>query len=137
MPDLSQRTLAYVMDVLESLTPEDADTFPVRQKFWQTMLFKWGFPDWLISYAVGKSHNWTTIIRDLYSRRVEDGGGYHVPQTLVESMLRKLTAMAITESGETEEASQLRRSLQLDGFDVSLGKTIPIEGPISVTEERS
>ena len=54
MPDLSQRTLAYVMNVLESLTPEDADTFPLRQRFWQQMLFKWGFPVWLIEYAIEK-----------------------------------------------------------------------------------
>jgi hypothetical protein len=52
-------------------------------------------------------------------------------------MLKNLTAMAITESEDTEGVRQLRRSLQLDGFDVSNGKTVPMEGPISVTEEKS
>ncbi len=131
MPDLSQRTLAQVMKVLESLTPEDADTYPLRQQFWQQMLFKWDFPAWLIDHATGTSHNWIRIIRDLFAGQVD------VPQILQESMLRRLAAMAITESEDTEEARQLRRSLQLDGFDVSDGKTVPIEGPISVTEEKS
>jgi len=66
-----------------------------------------------------------------------DHGLYHIPQVLQESMLKRLAAMAITESEDTEEARQMRRSLQLDGFDVSDGKTVPIEGPISVTEEKS
>jgi len=119
------------MKVLESLTPEDADTYPLRQQFWQQMLFKWDFPAWLIDHATGTSHNWIRIIRDLFAGQVD------VPQILQESMLRRLAAMAITESEDTEEARQLRRSLQLDGFDVSDGKTVPIEGPISVTEEKS
>ena len=38
MPDLSQRTLAHVMTVPENLIPEDADTYPLRQKFWQQTL---------------------------------------------------------------------------------------------------
>jgi hypothetical protein len=141
MPDLSQRTLAHVMTVLESLTPEDADTYPLRQKFWQQMLFKWGFPDWLIDYAIGASHNWTAIIRDLFAGKVTQKMSghvlYHIPQRLQESMLNRLAAMAVTESEDSEEAQQLRRSLQLDGFDVSDGKTVPIEGPVSVTQEKS
>jgi hypothetical protein len=140
MPDLSQRTLAHLMQVLESLTPEDADTFPLRQKFWQQILFKWGFPAWMIDYAVAKSHNWIAIIRHLFAGEVTERTGnslYHVPQVLQESMLKRLAAMAITESDDTDEARQLRHSLQLDGFDVSDGKTVPLEGPISITEERS
>jgi hypothetical protein len=140
MPDLSQRTLGHLMQVLENLTPEDADTYPQRQKFWQQMLFKWGFPSWLIDYAVGKSHNWTAIIRHLFAGEVTERTGnsiYHIPQTLQESMLKRLTAMGITEADDTEEARQLRHSLQLDGFDVSDGKTVPLDGPVSITEERS
>jgi hypothetical protein len=124
MPDLSQRTLAYVMQVLESLTPEDADTFPLRQRFWQQMLFKWGFPKWLIEYSIGTSHNWTATIQDLYGGRVTE-----IPQILVDQTLKRLAAMAITEAEDSEATSELRRSLQLDGFDVSAGKTVPIEGP--------
>jgi hypothetical protein len=128
------------MDVLETLTPEDADNYSRRQDFWQKMLFKWGFPGWLINYASGASQNWTGIIRDLFEGRVTEPlgqGVYHIPREIQEQMLRRLSAMAITESEDTDDSYQLRLSLQLDGFDVNDGKTVPIDGPISVTEEKS
>lgn len=141
MPDLSQRTLAHVMRVLGELVPEDANTYPLRRDFWKQLLFQWGFPNWLIEGAAGLGFDWTTIIRDLFEGRMKEQTGqyttYLIPQILQHSVLNKLTAMAITESEETEETHRLRRSLQLDGFDVSDGKTVPIEGPVSVTEEKS
>ncbi len=141
MPALSQRTLAHVIKVLRALPSEDADTFPLIRQFWQELLFKWGFPPWLIDHASGSSFNWVKIIRDLFAGEVtqkqEGGAIYHIPRILQESMLNRLTVMAITESEASVDRDQLRRSLQLDGFEVSKGKTIPIEGPVSVTEERS
>jgi hypothetical protein len=98
-----------------------------------------GFPDWLIDEGLHRSFNWTTIIRNVYKGRFmkRTGSFFEIPPIIQDSMLKRLTAMAVHESEDTEEARQLRRSLQLDGFDVSAGNLVPIEGPISITEERS
>jgi hypothetical protein len=139
MPELSQRTLAHVMKVLKTLTPEDADTYPLSRDFWQQTLFRWGFPEWLIDEGTHQSFNWTAVIRNIYKGRFmkRTGSIFEIPLIIQESTLKKLTAMAVTESEDTEEVRQLRRSLQLDGFDVSDGETIRTEGPISITEEKS
>jgi hypothetical protein len=139
MPELSQRTLAYVMKVLDGLTPEDADTYPLRREFWERKLFEWGFPEWLIDEGTHQSFNWTPVIRKVHKGRFmkRTGSVFEIASLVQDSMLKRLAALAITESEDTEELSQLRRSLQLDGFDVSAGKTVSIEGPISITEEKS
>ena len=45
---------------------------------------------------MGKSHNWTTIIRDLFAGKVtQEGAGqglYQIPQRLQESILNRLAA---------------------------------------------
>jgi hypothetical protein len=40
VPELSQRTLASVMRVLDSLPPEGADTYPLLRKYWEQLLFE-------------------------------------------------------------------------------------------------
>jgi hypothetical protein len=141
MPDLSHRTLAHVMKVLGSLVPEKADTYPRRRELWQQMLFKWGFDEWLIDNASKSSYDWTTLIRELFAgkakARIRRGLPFIVPLPIQKSILKKLAAMAITESEDTEDARELRRNLELDGFDVVHGDIVPIEGPISVTEEKT
>lgn len=137
MPELSQKTLAHVMQVLDSLLPEDADAFPLLRKYWETILFEWGFPDWFIKYAGGSSYNWTKVIRDLYTGSASAIAAHHAPGVLQESMLIRLTAMAMTASKQTPAKEQLRRSLQLDGFEVNDGKVQSIQGPVSITEEQN
>lgn len=140
MPDLSQRTLAHVMRVLSAIVPQGIYTSRSKEIFWQQKLFEWGFPKWLIDYAEECIFEWTSIIRDLFDGKVWErtsSGSHSIPRIVQASMLKRLTALAITESGQTEEVRQLRRSLQLDGFDVEDGETIPIDGPISVVEEKS
>jgi len=53
------------MKVLGGLPPDDVDTFTLLRDFWQQMLFKWGFPPWLIEYVTGSHFNWTKVIRYL------------------------------------------------------------------------
>jgi hypothetical protein len=145
VPDLSQRTLAHAMKVLESLVPQDAQTQFFRGKFWQQKLFGWDFPPWLIDYAEKKHYDWVDIIRDLHGGGVTQwlaGTLDYVPRVLQESMLIKLTAMAMSEEAEDPEDSagdqeRLRLSLLLDGFEVSQAKVVSVEGPISITKEKS
>jgi hypothetical protein len=138
--ELSQRTLANVMKVLPSLTPEDADTHYLISQFWQQKLFEWGFPGWLIDHVVDRNFNWTTIVRDLFGGKVVAGHGnssYFVPQNIQESMLNTLTAMAFSESEDYVEKESLRLSLQLDGFEVADSKLASVQGPISISKEQN
>ncbi|HWW16890.1 MAG TPA: hypothetical protein VN310_19675 [Candidatus Dormibacteraeota bacterium] len=52
-------------------------------------------------------------------------------------MLKRLTSLAASESEDLVEKEQLRLSLLLDGFEVSRDEIVSIEGPISVTKEKS
>jgi hypothetical protein len=127
------------MKVLALLPPEDADTGQLIQEFWEQLLFEWGFPSWLIDHVIERHFNWTKIIRDLYGAEVVAGHGdksYVVPSLLQGSMLKRLTALAMTESENTVERERLRRSLQLDGFEISERELAPAEGPISIAQEK-
>jgi hypothetical protein len=128
------------MKALREIAAEDVDTDYLRHQFWQQMLFKWGFPPWLIDHAAEKRYDWTRIIRDLHSGKVAQwikGMLQYVPQVLQESILIKLTAMAMEESDQSVDTEALRLSLLLDGFEMSQGKMLRAEGPVSVTKERS
>lgn len=115
MPELSQRTLGKVIRVLSGLLPEDADTFPLMRDFWREKLFEGGFPDWLIEGAAIRSFNWALIIPALYSGKFKTDSDVAVPAAIAHQILR--------------------RSLQLDGFDVASGGMRPLDGPVSVEEE--
>lgn len=128
------------MKVLESLVPEDADTQFFRREFWQQKLFEWGFPPWLIDHVAGKNYDWVRIIRDLHGGHVTEWHKsylYHVPRSDQVAMLIKLTAMAMEESEESVDQERLRLSLLLDGFEVSRGKLVSVEGPVSIAKEKS
>lgn len=134
------------MKVLEGLLPEDADTAFLRRQFWAAKLFEWGFPPWLIDYASEANFDWIRIIRDLYggcvTHKVETSTATtinYVPQFLQESMLKRLTAMAMTEDSDESagDRERLRLSLLLDGFEVSQGKMTSVEGPVNIAEEKS
>lgn len=137
MPELSRRTLAHVMRVLDSLLPEDADNFQLSRKYWETILFEWSFPNWFIKYAGGSSYNWTKVIREVHDRSMSAVASHHAPAVLQETMLARLTAMALSESEDTPEREQLRRSLQLDGFEIADKKLRSIQGPVSISEEQN
>ena len=125
--------------MLASLSPEYADTRHEIQEFWEQLLFEWGFPAWLIDHVIDRHFNWTTIIRDLYGDQVIAGRGNNsqfVPQAIQESMLKRLTAMAMTESDDTVERERLRLSLQLDGFEISERELATVQGPISIAKEK-
>lgn len=139
MPALSQRTLARVIVALDEMLPDSADTFPLMRNFWRTTLFGSGFPNWLIQFVLKRSWNWSVIIPELFAGRVEtaDYDNVVVPELLCHQMLRNLTVLAFSESKTRTTQEGLRLSLQLDGFDISGENFRPIDGPVSVEEEKS
>jgi predicted nucleotide-binding protein len=120
MPKLSNETLAHTMEILEALPPEGVDTFVLQRSFWERMLFKWGFPPWLIDHVIGAHWNWSKIIRDLFAGAVKErqsgGVSYPIPPQLQEDMLTKLTALALSEAPNTLDLRPLRQSLRQDGM---------------------
>lgn len=132
MPELSQRTLANVMRVLDSLPPKDVDSYPLMRKFWDQLLFGWGLPPWVFKVLTEQYYDWTTIIRRLHAGELA-----FVPKASQQSLLKRLTTMAMVESHDTPQKERLRLSLQLDGAAVVLGELTPIQGPVSLTQEQN
>jgi len=137
MPGISQRTLAKVIAVLSEMLPRDADTFPLMRDFWRTKLFEWGFPDWLTNHFISRGMNWSVVIPDLFKVNVKTKDGVPVASVLCNSMLLRLTVAAYEESKSGPAKENLRRSLQLDGYEVGAGKIGSIDGPVSIEEEGS
>ncbi len=137
MPDISQRTLGQVIPALNAILPGDADTFPLMRDFWRAKLFEWGFPRWLLDEVLGRSINWSAIIPDLFEGEITTKGHVTVGHALCHQMLRRLTVLAFVESKSQSTKERIRLSLQLDGFDVSNQELKPIDGPVSVEEEKS
>jgi hypothetical protein len=137
MPELSQRTLGKVITALTAVLPGEADTFPLMRDFWRAKLFEWGFPPWLIDFVLARSMNWSAIIPELFEGTVRTKDHVSVGYALCHQMLRKLTALAFDESKNRSTQERIRLSLQLDGFDVSKQELKPIDGPVSVEEEKS
>jgi hypothetical protein len=114
------------------------------------LLYAKNFPDWFVIHATQQySWDWTAMLIEL--RRgtfffVQDITGWQ--QTIVtdhaglspedaklwgEAYIQKLAAFATTLAG----SEGLRRSLQLDGFEVDKDrlKLVPLEGPVSAQQE--
>lgn len=137
MPEISQRTLEKVILALGEMLPGSADTFPLMADFWRTKLFGAGFPDWLVQYVLRRGRNWSLIIPELYAGRVETANHVPVPKLLCHQMLRNLTVLAFSESKNPSTKEAIRLSLQLDGFEMENTNLRPIDGPVSVEEEKS
>jgi hypothetical protein len=137
MPELSQRTLGRVIKALTAMMPDDADTFPLMRDFWRTKLFERGLPSWLIDFVLAKGMNWSVVIPELFAGTVKTADHVPVSYALCHQMLRHLTVIAFEESKNRATKEAIRLSLQLDGFDVSKDKLRPIDGPVSVEEEKN
>ncbi len=137
MPELSQRTLEKVILALGEMLPDHADTFPLMADFWRTKLFGSGFPDWLIQLVLKRSRNWSVIIPELFAGSIKTSENVPVGPFLCHQMLRKLAVLAFSESRSRPTKEGLRLSLQLDGFEVGDAGLRPIDGPVSVEEEKS
>lgn len=144
MPEISQRTLGKVITALTAMEPAETYAFSLVQDFWRTKLFERGFPGWLIDFVLGKSMNWSVVIRELFEGTVKThkpfGFAYaeiEVGRTVCHAMLPRLTVMAFEEPQNQPIQEAIRLSLQLDGFDVSQEQLRPIDGPVSVEEEKS
>jgi len=137
MPELSQRTLGKVITALGEMLPSYLDSFPDIANFWRTKLFEAGFPDWLIQFVLDRSSNWSKIIPELFEGRVRISRRVMVGHALCHQMLRKLTLLAFSETPSRSTQEAIRLSLQLDGFDAGKEDLKPIDGPVSIEEEKS
>lgn len=135
MPELSTRTLEKVISVLDALVPSDDYGFGELGNFWRTKLFGAGFPPWFVELVQNCHTDWSIVIPSLYNGEAATRHERVGPQ-LSDQMLRKLTVFAFQESDEGTREN-LRLSLQLDGFEVSQENLTPIDGPISVEQEKS
>src|SRR5271165_6940999 len=135
MPEISQRTLGKVIPALNEL-PSSARTTLELRNFWRTKLFKYGFPEWLCDFAQDQSLNWAVIIPELFAGEVRKDG-YMVGGYLCQQQLPRLTVLALTESKNQAIKDSIRLSLQLDGFDIGKDGIRPIDGPISIDQEKS
>jgi hypothetical protein len=138
MPSLSQSTLGRVATALARLYSQDqqASVF-FSTDYWRNKLFERGFPDWLRQFVLDKSHNWTVIIPELFEGRVKDRDNYYVGVAVCHAVLRKLAVVAYDDTKNQATKDAIRLSLQLDGFEVAAGALRPIDGPVSVNEEKS
>ena len=137
MPGISQRTLAKIITALTEMLPRDADTFPLMRDFWRTKLFELGFPDWLTDYFISRKMNWSLVIPDLFKGALTIRDGTVVGSVLCNAMLVRLTTTAYDESKDRSAKENIRRSLQLDGYEVGGGEINSIDGPVSVEEEKT
>ena len=119
------------------MLPPEAISFPQMRDFWRTKLFERGFPDWLRDFVLDKKMNWSVIITELFAGRVVGRSGHYVGEFLCQEMLPRLTVMAFEESKDRSTREAILRSLQLDGYDVSNAQLRPIDGPVSIEEEKS
>jgi|HubBroStandDraft_6_1064221.scaffolds.fasta_scaffold08611_4 hypothetical protein len=119
MAELSQKTLGGVIKLLSELPPNEAATFPLVQDFWRQKLFEWGLPNWFIRYGADKRFNWTIIVPDMFSGFPKFSGTQDiVPETLRNTCLLRLTAIALKETRNQRQGDELRLSLQSDGFKI-------------------
>jgi len=119
------------------MPPEWADNYYEMGNFWRQKLFEWGFPAWLIQGAKERNFNWTFIVPDLFSGQFSTDAFGTVPRFSTESALRKFTALALSEVQEPRERESLRLALQLDGFEIENNELRPLDGPVSVEQEKS
>lgn len=141
MKQLSQRTLVRMMEAIWKMS--------IDTHVWSRLLYEKDFPDWFVTHCeIHYIYDWDHILRDLRSTR------FVFPQTsyfgfgnilereflsesearaLGEAALQRLAALLATR----QEGGSVRRSLELDGFDVNAEKLtlVPLEGPISQQEE--
>jgi hypothetical protein len=145
MPDkrVSQKTVAELIRALEDYSRHGTDLDDYR-----LFLYEHNFPEWFISQA-GQTYewDWTEILL-----AVRKGSffwvspfGWHEAnitgkqlgpseqQALGECLIERLAALATT----LPRGEPVRRSLQLDGFDVDTERLLlgPLEGPVSVKAE--
>jgi hypothetical protein len=137
MPGISQRTLAKVITALTTMLPRDAVTFPLMRDFWLTKLFEWGLPEWLTDYFISHKMNWSLVIPDLFKGALTIRDGTVVGSVLCNAMLVRLTTTAYDESEDRSAKENIRRSLQLDGYEVGGGEINSIDGPVSVEQEKT
>jgi hypothetical protein len=97
MPELSQRTLGYVRDVLDEMEPEELDTPLELRKFWKRKLFDAGFPQQFIDIVATYQFDWAEIIPDLYSGkfgpRNQSANAYADPSGIGKEFLNKAGAI--------------------------------------------
>lgn len=133
-PDLSQRTLGILREILEGMQPEDIITPYENRKFWKDALFDFGFAKAIIDMASTYDFHWSDIIPDLYVGKFGDKNSHFsnvLPPHFCEQTLKQLLAFALHCNRGTPQAEELLRSLAADGFELEarsgLDSSVPAE----------
>jgi hypothetical protein len=141
MPEVSQRTFGKLIEALSTMYAAHKVSSTVRfndpMAFWRTKLFEYQFPEWL-SKVVGEwSADWTSVVPQIRSGVVVSYKEINIGTTIGYSILLRLIAMVLQEPNHPNLIEQLRRSLQLDGFDFANQQLLPIDTPISAENEKN
>jgi diguanylate cyclase (GGDEF)-like protein len=135
MPELTQRTLGLVRDVLFEMEPEETLIASERSNFWKQELFDAGFPQAFIDVAKSYDFRWTDIIPSLYTAKFGEQNVHFstlIPPTLCEQFLKKLVVLAVNASLDTPLGERLRESLSDDGVDTNA--SVQTETPAELTK---
>jgi hypothetical protein len=141
MPEVSQRTFGKLIEALSMMYAAHKVSSTCRfdgpMAFWRTKLFEYEFPEWL-SRAVGAwSADWTSVVPQICNGVVITDKKIEIGNTIGYSILVRLVAMVLQESNHSNLIEQLRRSLQLDGFDFANKQLLPIDSPVSAENEKN
>lgn len=139
MPELSPRTIGLARDVLREMEPSDTYLAVERKRFWKDALFDFGFAPLFIDVAAQYGFDWSEIMLAVYRGHFGPSSDAPLPRWMLESALKRLVVLAYSELRDKGHKEEIRRSLALDGFEISLpsNEVVRIEGPISVSEEQS
>jgi diguanylate cyclase (GGDEF)-like protein len=136
-PNLSQRTLGMLREILEGMQSEDVITPYENRKFWKDALFDFGFSKTIIDTASKYNFSWSDIIPDLYVGNFGDHNSYFsdvIPAYFCEQALKKLLAFALYCNRDTPQAEELLRSLESDGFDLKAGSQADSSVPAELAQ---
>ena len=143
MSKVSQRSIVATIRVLNANAVRNLVNYI-------DLLYERDFPDWFIYKATRTHWDWRSILIELRSRRFmyqTDGIGSTVSIIPRNPHLSEVDAVNYSEffigrlaafGCTLPDSDSLRRSLELDGFEVDEEnlRLVPIEGPVSVRQEQ-
>ncbi|MGB2625468.1 MAG: hypothetical protein WAK20_01655 [Candidatus Acidiferrum sp.] len=139
MPELSPRTLGKVIRVLEQMPGaawSEKSTHILQQDYWQGKLFEEALPGWFREVAPSYNYNWSIIVPLLFEGHLKTVDDASVGDVLCHVALRRLVVMVLVEKG-IPDVEAVRMSVQADGFTGAQKELVPIDGPVSVEQEKS
>jgi hypothetical protein len=129
MAELSQHTLELVIEALDKLPPDSIrTTYSNLGKFWRTKMFGAGFPNWSIEFVLKRRMDWSVIVPDLFHGKVTTAGGTPVADLSCDSVLTKLTNLALSETRNPTRATLLA-AIRRDGFSTERVSSVSAPKP--------